>query len=149
MEYVDPVLTPAFVSNYTSDKVSDNSIIVVGEKRSRVLRSTDLYPVSYDYDTGRSSTDFDGEGQITSAIHYVTSDVLTKVYLMDGHGENELTESFAAAMEKEGVETGRLNLTAAGKVPEDAGCLFLNVPRIRGPGHDCGRGQQLQHPILS
>ncbi|MFQ6970161.1 MAG: Gldg family protein [Enterocloster aldenensis] len=128
VEYVDPVLTPAFVSNYTSDKVSDNSIIVVGEKRSRVLRSTDLYPVSYDYDTGRTSTDFDGEGQITSAIHYVTSDVLTKVYLMDGHGENELTESFAAAMEKEGVETGRLNLTAAGKVPEDAGCLFLNVP---------------------
>ena len=58
----------------------------------------------------------------------MTSDVLTKVYLMDGHGENELTESFAAAMEKEGVETGRLNLTAAGKVPEDAGCLFLNVP---------------------
>ena len=36
--------------------------------------------------------------------------------------------SFAAAMEKEGVETGRLNLTAAGQVPEDAGCLFLNVP---------------------
>lgn len=58
----------------------------------------------------------------------MTSDVLTKVYLMDGHGENELTESLAAAMEKEGVETGRLNLTAAGKVPEDAGCLFLNVP---------------------
>ena len=128
VEYVDPVLTPAFVSNYTSDKVSDNSIIVVGENRSRVLRNTDLYPVNYDYDTGRTSTDFDGEGQITSAIHYVTSDVLTKVYLMNGHGENELTESFAAAMEKEGVETGRLNLTAAGQVPEDAGCLFLNVP---------------------
>ncbi|MCH1951076.1 Gldg family protein [Enterocloster sp. OA13] len=128
VEYVDPVLTPAFVSNYTSDKVSDNSIIVAGENRSRVLRNTDLYPVNYDYDTGRTSTDFDGEGQITSAIHYVTSDVLTKVYLMNGHGENELTESFAAAMEKEGVETGRLNLTAAGQVPEDAGCLFLNVP---------------------
>ena len=128
VEYVDPILSPGFVSEYTSDKVSDNSIIVVGEKRSRVLRNTDLYPVNYDYDTGRTTTDFDGEGQITSAIHYVTSDTLSKVYLINGHGENELTESFVSAMGKEGVEAEPLNLTSADRVPEDGGCLFLNVP---------------------
>lgn len=128
VEYVDPVLSPAFVSEYTSDKVAMNSVIAVGEKRSRVLRNTDLYPVNYDYDTGKTSTDFDGEGQITSAIRYVTTHTLTKVYLVSGHGGNELTEAFTTAMKKEGVETELLNLTLADRVPEDAGCLFLSGP---------------------
>lgn len=128
VEYVDPVLSPSFVSEYTTDKVSDNSIIAAGENRSRVLRNTDLYPVNYDYDTGRTTTDFDGEGQITSAIRYVTSDILSKVYLVSGHGEDELTESFLTALAKEGVVTEPLNLTSSDHVPEDAGCLFLNAP---------------------
>ena len=67
-------------------------------------------------------------GQITSAIHYVTSDTLSKVYLINGHGENELTESFVSAMGKEGVEAEPLKLTSADRVPEDGGCLFRNVP---------------------
>lgn len=128
VKYIDPILSPAFVSEYTRDKVSDNSIIAVGGNRSRVLRNTDLYPVNYDYDTGKTSTDFDGEGQITSAIHYVTSDTLTNIYLISGHGENELTETFLSSLGKEGVETKPLNLTTADRVPADAGCLFLNVP---------------------
>lgn len=125
---VDPVLSPTFVQTYTSAKVSDNSILVVGAERSRVIRNSDLYPSNYDYDTGRTSTEFDGEGQITSAIHYVTSDAVSKIYLVTGHGEDALSESFTAALEKEGVAQESLNLTTVSQIPEDAGCLFFNVP---------------------
>ena len=69
VEYVDPILSPTFVQNYTSDKVSDNSIIAVGTERYKVIRNSDLYPSNYDYNTGKVTNGFDGEGQITSAIH--------------------------------------------------------------------------------
>lgn len=125
---VDPVLSPSFVQTYTSAKVSDNSILVVGTQRSRVIRNSDLFPANYDYDTGSTSTSFDGEGQITSAIHYVTSASVSKIYLVTGHGEDALSESFSSALEREGVAQESLNLTTVSQVPEDAGCLFFNVP---------------------
>lgn len=125
---IDPVLSPDFVSQYTSNKVSDNSILVVGENRVRVLRNSDLYPSSYDYETGGISSYFDGEGQITGAIRSVTTKELSTLYILTGHGENELTEQFQNALEKEGIELKNLNLTGAGQVPEDADCLMLNVP---------------------
>lgn len=128
ISYVDPVLQPSFVPSYTTDRVSDNSILVVGEKRFQLVRNSDLYPSNYDYDTGKITTDFDGEGQITSAIHYVTEEVLEKIYLVAGHGEAELTESFGNALEKEGITWESLNLTAAARVPEDAASLWMNVP---------------------
>ena len=78
------------MQNYTSDKVSDNSIIAVGSERSKVIRNSDLYPSNYDYNTGKVTNDFDGEGQITSAIHFVTSDKLSKIYVVTGHGETEI-----------------------------------------------------------
>ena len=74
--YVDSILSPTFVQSYTSDKVSDNSIIAVGPERSKVIRNSDLFPSNYDYNTGKTTTDFDGEGQITSAIHFVTGENL-------------------------------------------------------------------------
>lgn len=127
-EQVDPVADPGFVSSYTTDKVSDNSILVAGEQRFRLVRNAQLYPSSYDYDTGRISTVFDGEGQITSAVHYVVSEHLSRIYLVTGHGETELSEKMQAALDKEGLEYCPLNLTAAGEVPEDAGAVWLHVP---------------------
>ena len=174
---VDPVLSPTFVQTYTSAKVSDNSILVVGAERSRVIRNSDLYPSNYDYDTGRTSTEFDGEGQITSAIHYVTSDAVSKIYLVTGHGEDALSESFTAALEKEGVAQESLNLTSGvgsfggrsggadvlsgtGRpdgtdqrhyVGADAqsGSGFVGIRRSSGAGNDCGKRQQRCDSILS
>ena len=125
---VDPVRSPDFVSQYTSNKVSDNSILVVSEARARVLRNSDLYPTSYNYDTGGISSYFDGEGQITGAIRYVTTKELSTLYTLTGHGENELSGQFQNALEKEGIQVKSLNLTGSGQVPEDSDCLLLNIP---------------------
>ena len=112
----------------TSDKISDNSILAAGEERFRVLRNSDLYPSNYDYDTGKITNNFDGEGQITSAIRFIASDSLSKIYLVTGHGENELSEELEASLNKEGVSYENINLTVSEEIPEDASCVWLNVP---------------------
>lgn len=40
-------------------------------------------------------TAFDGEGQITSAVNYVTNDTQTKVYTLTGHQESSLSSTAA------------------------------------------------------
>ena len=126
--YVDSILSPTFVQSYTSDKVSDNSIIAVGPERSKVIRNSDLFPSNYDYNTGKTTTDFDGEGQITSAIHFVTGENLSHMYMITGHGETELPEQFTALLEKEGVEYDKLNLMTINEVPQNAECMLEYIP---------------------
>ncbi len=127
-EQVDPLADPGFVAAYTTDKVSDNSILVVGKERFRLVGNARLYPSSYDYDTGRITTVFDGEGQITGAIHRVVSQSVSRIYLVTGHGETGLSEEMEGALDKEGIEYRPLNLTAAGQIPQDAGAVWVNVP---------------------
>ena len=77
VEKKDPVLYPNFTSQYTDEDVQDNSLIVVNGSKSKVVDYYNLYETQYDYYSGSSSTTgFDGEGQIDSAISYVTSDNL-------------------------------------------------------------------------
>ena len=89
VEQKDPVVNPKFTSEYTSDDVAANSLIVVCGDRSKVVNYSSIYESSIDYNTYQSTTTgFDGEGQIDSAISYVTSEDLPVLYTLDGHGEN-------------------------------------------------------------
>ena len=75
VEQKDPVVNPKFVSEYTSDNLSSNSLIVVCGDRNKVIDYNNIYESSMDYQTySYQTTGFDGEGQITSAIGYVTSE---------------------------------------------------------------------------
>lgn len=69
-------------------------------------------------------TAFDGEGQITSAIRYVTSDTAAAVYTLTGHGETALSSAVSDAMDKSGMKAADLNLLTQGAVPQD--CSLLN-----------------------
>lgn len=129
-EIKDPVLNPNFASQYTEEEVSENSIIVVSEKRSKVIPYSDLYESSINYQTySMETTAFDGEGQVTSAIDYVTSEELPILYTLQGHEESELDSSMQSAVAKENIEIKSLNLITAGSVPEDASCIMINAPR--------------------
>lgn len=91
VEKKDPVLYPNFTSQYTSDDVADNSLIVVAGEKSKVISYSDLYETEMDYTTYQTNTTgFDGEGQIDSAISYVTSENLPVIYTLEGHEELEL-----------------------------------------------------------
>ena len=69
VEHKDPVVNPKFVTEYTSDDLSANSLIVVCGDRNKVIDYNNIYESTIDYQTYSSqTTGFDGEGQITSAI---------------------------------------------------------------------------------
>ena len=128
VEYVDPNVNPRFYMQYT-DSISMNSLIVVSEKRNKVIDYSSIYESSFDYTTYTSTTTgYDGEGQITSALDYVLSDSMPKVYMTEGHGEYTLSSSFTNALKKENVDCETVNLMDYDTVPRDAACLIINAP---------------------
>ena len=129
VEQKDPVVNPKFASEYTTDNLSANSLIVTCGDRSKVIDYNNMYESDIDYQTYSYQTiGFDGEGQITSAIGYVTSENLPILYTLTGHGETELGSTMKEGIEKANMEIKSLNLVSEGSVPEDADCLFIGSP---------------------
>ena len=129
VEVKDPVVNPKFASEYTTDDLSSNSLIVVCGDRNKVINYNDMYSTSVDYNTWQqTTTGFDGEGQITSAIGYVTSEDLPIMYTLSGHGEKDLDSNFKEDIQKANIDIKELNLLTEGKVPDDADCLIIVSP---------------------
>lgn len=106
-----------------------NSLIVEGEKRSRVVSYEDIYTYELDYSSySYQSTGYDGEGQIVSAIAYVTTEDMPVFYAIGGHGELELEEKFVNAIEKENASCEQLMLYSVDEIPENAQGIILNAP---------------------
>ena len=159
VEQKDPVVNPKFTSEYTSDDVDANSLIVVCGDRSKVVNYSSIYESSIDYNTYQSTTTgFDGEGQIDSAISYVTSEDLLVLYTLDGHGEKELDSTLQEDIQKANIDIKSLNLITEEKVPDDAACLliclcydiFIRDPKIphcekeqKGYGHSAEQSGHL------
>ena len=129
VETIDPVLYPNFVSQYTDESVSENSVLVAGQNRSKVVDYYDIYQYSVDYTTYSSTlSGFDGEGQITSAIDYVTAEEIPVLYTLTGHDEASLTASLTSSIEKENIAIESLNLLTSETVPDDAEILLIYGP---------------------
>lgn len=129
VSYVSPSKNPNFYQNYTQEPPVSNSLIVEGEKRSRVVSFEDIYTYEMDYATySYQTTGYDGEGQIVSAIAYVTTEDMPVFYAVGGHGELELEDKFLNGMEKENVSCEQLMLYSVDEIPEDAQGVILNAP---------------------
>lgn len=124
----NPDVYPTFTQQYTDETVSNNSLIVECGDRNRYIPYEDIYVTQTDVYTYSQDVSFDGEGAITSAIDYVVSDQLPKVYILQGHGEADLPSSFSQQIEKENMETDTLSLLTVDEIPEDADCLLLYGP---------------------
>lgn len=126
----DPAVFPNFISQYTDGSLSANSVIVASKERSRVIEYSKLYVADYSsyYTTGSVSYSNNMEAELTSAVDYVTSGELAKIYQLTGHGESELSSVFSDYIEKENIELAPLSLLTEGKVPEDADMLMLISP---------------------
>ena len=126
---VDPVLYPGFVSQFTDQRVPDNSVIVVGVNRSQVVSSDDFYTIGTSPVTGRYiETGFDGEGLMIGAIDYVVADEIPVIYRLSSNGELVLTEAFEEAAERNNLEIKPLNLVASDEIPADAAALLIAAP---------------------
>ena len=130
VEKRNPDVYPTFTQQYTDEEVANNSLVVECGDKSRYIPFDDIYLGEVNAYTGMySATDFDGEGAITSAIDYVTSDEYPLVYLLEGHGEGDLPEELADRIEKENLETDTLSLLSVDAIPEDADCIFIYAPQ--------------------
>ncbi len=129
IEYKDPVKTPTFYKNYTSDNITMNSLIIESEKRYKVLDYSDLYEYELDYTTySQTMTGYDGEGQIASAINYVTREDMPVAYMITGHNEIGMDATFTDAIEKQNITVEELNLLKVDAIPEDAEFIMILSP---------------------
>ena len=132
VETVDPTSNPGFFSERELSQIYANSVLVESGERSRLVDYAEIYVTEYQMDAYgygyTASTSFDGENQITSAIHYVTSEDLPTVYALTGHGERELSEALLQQLEGENYAVHDLHLLSVDAIPEDADCLLLYAP---------------------
>ncbi len=124
----NPDTYPTFTSSYTSEDVANNSLIVECGDKYRYIAYSDIYLTDVDYSTYSYTYSFDGEGALTSAISYVSSDDNPKVYYLKGHGESELPSEFSKQISKMNIETESLSLLNIDEVPKDCDALILYAP---------------------
>lgn len=130
VEWIDPVLHPSALTEYNT---SQNTIYVSCEATGKSTTiSFDKILVSdyssYYYSGSSSYTSFDGEGQLSSAVNYVTSDVQKKIYTVTGHGEDSLSTTITDLMTKNNYTTEELNLLMTDAIPDDCDLLLMDGP---------------------
>lgn len=133
VEYVNPVVNPQFHLQYTSGNITSNSMIFVSDLRSTVVNYSDVYvtETSMDYTTysyQSTTTGYDGEGQILSALDYVTREDMPKLLITTGHDELTLSSNFKKSLDKQNVDYETENLLDYEAIPEDTACVFINAP---------------------
>lgn len=130
VEWLDSVNHPTVLQEYDTD---GDAIIVSCEETGKTMEISFYDIIQHDtysyYMTGSlSETAFDGEGQLTSAINYVTNDVNKKIYRTNGHGESTFSTSINELFTKNNLETEEINLSMNAEIPEDCDLLFLYGP---------------------
>ncbi len=129
VEKKNPDVFPTFTEQYTDEEVPNNSLIVECGERSRYVSYEDIYEYTIDYYSySEYASAFDGEGAITSAIDYVVTEDLPQLYMLEGHGEEELPSTFAEQVEKDNIEVNSFSLNTVETVPEEADCVLIYEP---------------------
>ena len=130
LEWVDPVLHPSALTEYDT---TENNVVVSCEATGKTTTISfddilvpDMY--SYYYYGSLSYTSFDGEGQLTSAVNYVTSDAEQVIYQVSGHGEQTLSTTITDLMEKNNYSLSDLNILMTTSIPEDCDLLLMYEP---------------------
>ena len=127
LTFVDPVAHPEEASAYDAQS---NSLIVRCEAtgKSQTISYNDIITYSYTSYFSMTEDSFDGEGQITSAVNYVTSDASRTVYTVTGHGEEDLSDYVTDAIDKANLNLDSVSPLFNGSVPEDCDLLLVNGP---------------------
>lgn len=130
LTFIDPVEHPSALEEYDT---SVNTVVVLSSEtgKQRAISFDDmLVPdyMSYYYYGTVSYTEFDADGQMTSAVDYVTSENSHVIYLAENHGEQSLGSSVTDAIDKANLTTDTVSLLLDGGVPEDCSLLLFNQP---------------------
>ncbi len=160
IKVVDPLEDSSFLSKYNADSISNYSVIAVSEKRYKSVDYGDMYyfysansgKIGYSeyqyyaqyygdymsYYFGEVTEYFDGDNQITGALEYVTAAKVPMVYLLEGHNEEELTDTVTANLfTYSGIQYDTINIALDDdSIPADADVIIIN-----NPGNDFSAGE--------
>lgn len=130
VKLIDPVLHPSALTENNAEK---DTIVVKCEDtgKSTTVAFSDIIVQdmsSYYYTGSASESEFDGEGQLTSAINYVTSDASQTVYRTSGHGESTFSTTISDLMKKNNYNVEELNLVMNTEIPDDCDLLMMYAP---------------------
>ncbi len=134
VENIDLNIQPTFLKEYDLEKkqIYQNSVIVDCGGRHRLVGTNEIFVTqysmnnaNYSYDT---TTTFEGEKVITNAIHYVSNENLPKIYVLKGHGEEELPEYMTEMMKRDNMTYDSISLLSLEAIPEDAAAILINAP---------------------
>jgi ABC-2 type transport system permease protein len=128
VEKKNPDVYPTFAEKYTYEDVDNNSLVVESGDRYRFIGYDDIYLQESNMYSYAYNTSFDGEGAITSAIDYVTSEDFPQLYVLEGHGEKDLPSDFRDKIEKENIQINNLSLLKVASVPENAAAVMIYAP---------------------
>lgn len=129
IETIDPVLRPTALTEY---KAEANNLVIsceaTGKSTTVPFEDIILYDeMSYYYYGQYIETEFDGEGQLTSAIDFVTNEANKTIYTLSGHGEAELSASVTDLIQKANMNLSSVNLLTEGAIPDDCDLLLINA----------------------
>lgn len=130
VEWIDPVLHPSALTDYDT---TENTIVIScpDTDKTTTVSFGDILVMdeySYYYYGSTSYTEFDGEGQLTSAVNYVTNDVEKTVYQTTGHGEGSLSSTITDLMTKNSYTLSEVNMLMSDAIPEDCDLLLMYAP---------------------
>lgn len=132
IQQIDPILHPEVLTNY--EVTTDNLVVTCkATGRSTNIPFSDIivktYNQYYYQQYGQyveQESEFDGEGQLTSAIDYVTSTVSHQMYTLTGHNEAALGSALSDLLSKSNITVNTLDLMAQSQIPEDCEILVIN-----------------------
>lgn len=128
VEYVDITKNPSFFNEY-SESLSRGSLVVKSGDVARAINYNDLFITEMDYSTySERATGYDAEGQIVSAIQYVTSEERPVCYEITGHGETKLSGAFLNAFAKANYDLEEVSLLTLDSIPDDVAGIIINGP---------------------
>ncbi|MDM8210422.1 GldG family protein [Mediterraneibacter glycyrrhizinilyticus] len=130
VEWIDPVLHPSALTDYDT---TENTIVISCEDtgKTTTVSFNDILVMdqySYYYYGTTSYTEFDGEGQLTGAVNYVTNEADHTIYQTTGHGESTLSTTITDLMEKNSYTLSEVNLLMSTSIPEDCDLLLMYAP---------------------
>ncbi len=124
IERIKPTIEYTFLAEHNIN-VSMGSLVVECDGKSRGLEATELIVNIEDESEGSSRYMVDVEGQLSSAISYVTADDTKTMYLLSGNDKGSISEDLADYIMKQNINIYGLDLTKEEAIPEDADILML------------------------
>lgn len=132
---IDPVANPSVLDKYGCE--AETVVVENAETGTfatipfKGYASGNFINTTYNSSYQETESTFDGDGQMTSAINYVTSNTSYTAYALTGHGEKTISDTALAALKKNSltVSDTSLNLLMTdGGIPDDCSTIICYNP---------------------